>query len=205
MALVAQRRAAAHDHAAVRQPAQDLGLVAVAQRDPGEVGLAVTGGQAALVQLVPDVQAFDGDALHAPLHLVLVAQRLDGRHLRQGVYRERLAHAVHRQPEVLGAQGVAHPQPAEPVDLREGAQQDQVGVAVGQWQRLVGVLERGELHVGLVEDHAHVARQPGDERVDRLDRKRRGGRVVGVADEHDPGCGRHLARHRLQVVTPLGV
>ena len=63
-----------------------------------------------------------------------------------------------REPEVLRAERVARPQPAEAVDLGEGAEQDQVGVPLEQVERLVGVLERRELHVGLVEDHRHVAR-----------------------------------------------
>ena len=43
------------------------------------------------------------------------------------------------------------------------------------------------------------------ERLDRVETDRRRGRVVGVADHHEPRCNRNLARHRLQVVPVLGI
>ena len=94
-----------------------------------------------------------------------------------------------RQPELLRAERVAHPQPAEAVDLGEGAQQDQVRVPVEQRDRLVGVLERRELHVRLVDDHGDVARQLGHELVDRG--RRQGGGASGCS-----GCRRSRSAWR---------
>ena len=50
-----------------------------------------------------------------------------------------------------------------------------------------------------------MARQRGHEGVDLLDRQRRGGRVVGVADEDHPRRGGHLACHGREVVAGVGV
>ena len=72
-----------------------------------------------------------------------MVERLERRGLGGGVEEERLAHLVDRGAEALrAAQRVADPQPAEPVDLGERAQQDEVRVALEQVERLVGVVEQ---------------------------------------------------------------
>ncbi len=114
----------------------------------------------------------DGDALgdragDALGDRVLVGERLDRGGLGERVAEERLAHLVDRAREVLrAAQREADAQPAETVDLGEGAQQHEVGMAVEQLDRGVGVVEQVELAVGLVEDHADVRGDLGDERGD---------------------------------------
>jgi hypothetical protein len=73
-------------------------------------------------------------------------------------------------------------------------------VALEQIERRVGIVERVELAVGLVDDHADVARHTLDERGHGLggQRGRRG--VVGVADD-DQARGRgDLLRHGIEVV-----
>ena len=76
----------------------------------------------------------DGDALgdrarDAVLDGVLVGQRLDRGGLGERVAEERLAHLVERARQLFGAaQGEADAQAAQPVDLGERAQEDQVGV-----------------------------------------------------------------------------
>src|SRR4051794_15953209 len=57
VALVAERLAATDDHAALGQPLHHGGLVAVAERDPGEVCLAVGRLEAALAELLLHVEA----------------------------------------------------------------------------------------------------------------------------------------------------
>ena len=74
-----------------------------------------------------------------------------------------------------------------------------------QPDRLVGVLEDVELAVGLVEDHRDVPRNVGDERRDVLERQRGRGRVVRVADDHEPRRDGDLLAHRREVVLVLGV
>ena len=98
------------------------------------------------------------------------------------------------------AQREADAQAAQAVDLGEGPQQHQVGVRVEQLQRGVGVVERVELAVGLVKDHAHVRRHLGEEVGDVRQRHGGAGGVVGVADDHQPRGDGDLAQHRAQVV-----
>ena len=69
-----------------------------------------------------------------------------------------------------------------------------------QVERVVRVLQRRELDVGLVEEDRDVARQLAHEGVDHVGRQRSGGRVVGIVDDHDARSDSHLACHRLQVV-----
>src|SRR5215210_8575540 len=75
-ALLAERPAGPNDHAALREPAHDLVLVTVADRDPGEVRLAVGGLEAALLQLRLNVHSLDRGLLHATLQLVHVVESL---------------------------------------------------------------------------------------------------------------------------------
>ena len=71
---------------------------------------------------------------------------------------ERLADLVDGGAEGLrAAQREPDAQPGEAVDLREGPQQDEVGMGVEQVDGRVGVVERVELAVGLVDDHADVS------------------------------------------------
>ena len=138
--------------------------------------------------------------------LVLVVERLHRGGLRRRVAEERLAHLVDRRPQLVGAaQRVADAQPAEPVDLRERAQQHEVRVLLQQVDRVGGVLEQAELDVGLVEDHADVPRDAGHELRDLVQRQRGRGRVVRVADDQQPGGGGDLLAHRFEVVAMLGV
>ncbi len=91
--------------------------------------------------------------------LVLVRERLDRGGLGERVAEERLAHLVERARQLArAAQREADAQPAEAVDLREGPQQHEVGVAREQLDRGVGIVEQVELAVGLVDDHADVRR-----------------------------------------------
>src|SRR4051812_47024481 len=164
VALVTERLAAADDHAALGEALHDRGLVAFAERDPGEVRLAVGRLEAALAELLLHVQALDRGALDAGRDLVLVLEGLDRRRQRQRVDAERLPHEVDGAPEVVAArERVAHAQPAQPVHLRERAQQDEVRVLLQQGQRVVRVLQRRELDVRLVEEDRHVPRQRPDE------------------------------------------
>ena len=112
--------------------------------------------------------------------------------LRGGVAEERLAHLVDRGAEVLGAaQGEADAQPAQPVDLREGPQEHEVRVPLEQVERRVGVVEHVELAVGLVEDHADVAR----------DAARRTPRSRRAAPPSTSGCsGCRRSRRRVATV-----
>ena len=124
---------------------------------------------------------------------VLVGERLDRRGLGEGVAEERLAHLVERPRQLLrAAQREADAQPAEAVDLGEGAQQHEVGVALEQLDRGVGVLEQVELAVGLVDDHAHVRRDLGEEVGDARQRQRGARGVVRVADDHQARRDRDL-------------
>src|SRR3954468_12182258 len=124
-ALLAQRFPGANDHALLREAVHDLALVALAERDPGEVRLAVRALESPLLELRLRVHALDGVLLAPPLDLVLVIQRLGRGRQGQRVYGERLAYAIHREPEFLRPERVAHAQTAEAVDLGEGAQQDE--------------------------------------------------------------------------------
>src|SRR3954452_15154182 len=151
VALVTERLAATDDHAALGEPLHDRGLVAVAERDPGEVRLAVGRLEAALAELLLHVQALYRRALDARRHLVLVLEGLGRGRQRQRVDAERLADDVDSAAEVVRArERVADPETAQAVDLAEGAQQHQVRVLREQRERLVRVLERRELDVGLV-------------------------------------------------------
>ena len=144
--------------------------------------------------------------LHAPGDLVLVAQRLGGGGLGGGVGEERLAHLVDRRAELLGAaQGEAHPQPAQAVDLGERAQEDEVRVVAQEVDGGVGVVQRGELAVGLVHDHAHVGRDALHQFRQRGRRHGGAGRVVGVADDQQAGGHRHRLGQRVEVVAVVGV
>ena len=159
------------------------------------------GSMPELAQLVLELHPLGEVALDAPRHLVLVLESLERGRLRGRVAEERLAHLVDRHPEALrAAQRVADPQPAQPVDLAERPQQHEVRVLVEQRHRLVGVLQHVELDVGLVEDHRDVARDAADEVRDLVDRQRRRGRVVRVADDHEPGRARDLLGHLVQLV-----
>ena len=89
------------------QAVDHLDLVAVAERDPGEVRLAVGRLEAALLRARTRRAALDRGLLHAALDLVLVTERLGGGRLGEGVDRERLADAVDRQAELLRAERVA--------------------------------------------------------------------------------------------------
>src|SRR3954471_22534624 len=110
VALVAERRATPDDHAALGEPLHHRGLVAVAERDPREVRLAVGRLEAALAELLLHVQALDRGALDPVRHLVLVVERLGRGGQREGVDAERLADEVDRAPEVVAArERVAHP------------------------------------------------------------------------------------------------
>jgi hypothetical protein len=102
-----------------------------------------------------------------------VLQGLHRRGLRGRAAEERLADLVHRGDERgVAGQRVAHPQAGQAVDLRERAQEDEVGVARQQVDRRVGVVEHGELAVGLVQHDADVPRHRLHERPQRLEADR---------------------------------
>ena len=67
-------------------------------------------------------------------------------------------------------------------------------------QRVDPVVAADELPVGLVDDHHDVRRHPVEERLELGVADRRSGRVVGRADEHDPGALGDRGRHRVEVV-----
>src|SRR4051812_26471599 len=103
VALVTERLAAADDHAALGEPLHHRGLVSVAERDPGEVRLAVARFEAALAELLLDVQALYGRAINARRPLVLVLERLGRGRQREGVDAERLADDVNGGAEIVRA------------------------------------------------------------------------------------------------------
>ena len=181
-----ERAAGAHEHAALGELLDDLGLV-LADVEPDEVRVRLGDAQPEPLELDDQRGPLGEVALDAAGHLVLVLERLDRRGLGGRVAEERLADLVDRGAERLrAAQRVAHAQAAEPVDLRERPQQHEVRVLGEQLDRVLGVLQQRELDVGLVEDHGDVARDPRDERRDLGERQRRRGRVVRVADDHEP-------------------
>ena len=192
-----------------RTRALDLGgLVVVACREvePDEVGLRLGRLHAEPAQPVLEPDPLGEVALDAAGDLVLVVERLERGGLRGGVAEERLADLVDGGAEVLrAAEAEADAQPAEAVDLGEGAQQDEVRVPLEQADRLVRVLQDVELGVGLVEDHGDVRRDVGDERLDVLERQRGRGRVVRVADDDEPRGDGDLLAHLVQVVLVVGV
>jgi hypothetical protein len=61
------------------------------------------------------------------------------------------------------------------------------------------------LAVGLVEDHADVARNALQEGLDLLQRQRGGRGVVGIADQDEPRGDGHLGGQGVEVVAVLGV
>ena len=65
---------------------------------------------------------------------------------------------------------------------------------------LLGILEQAELDVGLVEDHRDLPRHALHEVLDLVQRQRGRGRVVRVADDHQPRGGVDLLGHRVEVV-----
>ena len=96
-------------------------------------------------------------------------------------------------------------QAGEAVGLGERAQDHEVVEAAQQVERGVRVLDGLELDVGLVEDHEHVRRDALEQRADRVAREVRAGRVVRVADQHQPRLLGDRGRHRIQVVdVPVG-
>ena len=99
--LRAQRAAGADEHAALGQPAHDLRLVALAQRDPAEVGLRVGGLQAEPAQALGDRGALGDGAGHPFDDRVLVGQRLDRRDLGERVAEERLADLIDRPGQIV--------------------------------------------------------------------------------------------------------
>src|SRR4051794_29453604 len=73
-----ERAAGAHQHAALRQPAHDLGLLAaLAEIEPDEVGLRVRRLDADLAQPLLDADPLGQVALDAAGDLVLVVERLE--------------------------------------------------------------------------------------------------------------------------------
>src|SRR5690606_40813594 len=90
--------------------------------------------------------------------ILLVVERRTGGHQGQAVDVERLADAVKDVGDLRRGRRVADPQTGQAVGLAQGAGNDQVRVA-GQVVEAVGQLARlGELDVGLVQHHDHIAR-----------------------------------------------
>lgn len=104
------------------------------------------------------------------------------------------------------AHGVSDTRPREAVRLGEGAQHDDVRVPRRDHTAAVdGAGLRDELGVGLVEDHEHIARHAGEERVERVLRDDGTGRIVRTADDdHARPVGDGI-RHRIEVMTACGV
>ena len=126
----------------------------------------------------------DDEAARAlPVRLVL--ERGERRDLAEAVHVVGLADAVQPVQRLGAGDRVAHAEPGERRDLREGAEQDQPRVAPQQRDavRVLGVVD--EVTVRLIEDHERrVVAERLEERAQRLlahDRRRR---VVGRA-EHD--------------------
>ena len=130
-------------------------------------------------------------------------ERLDGGDLGQPIDIEGLTHLVQRHPEFGGAQAVADAQPAQPVDLGEGAQHDDVLVGGLELQSVLAVGRRHELVVGLVDHDQHVTGDGLDQPCDLGHRDVGTGRVVGVAHDDHLGARRDRGDHRLEIVREI--
>ncbi len=100
MAGVAERRAGTNGDLALSQAGDDVGLLGVAEVDPGEVGLGLGGRKAELAQAFLDPEALGDRALDPRRHVVLVQDRLGPRGLGEGVDAEGLTHSVDRGAEL---------------------------------------------------------------------------------------------------------
>ena len=161
--------------------------------------------QAELANALLHPDPLDDRALDPARDVVLVADRLGGGRLSDRVDAERLAHGVDGGAKRRRAERVADPQPGEPVDLGEGAQQDQVREPAPEVDRRVGIVVELELDVGLVDDHGDVVGDPLEQLPDPRRRQVGGGRVVGVADDQDLGRGGELGDHRVEIVGVIAV
>ena len=98
--------------------------------EPAEVGLRLGRLEPQRAQALVDRDALGDRARDAVFDGVLVGERLDRGGLGEGVAEERLADLVERPRQLLrAAQREADAQPAQAVDLGEGAQQHEVGCA----------------------------------------------------------------------------
>ena len=109
VAGAAERRARLGLHAGSGQRVDDLGLVAVAEIDPGEVRLRVRRSQAELAEPLLDEDPLDQVLLHPVDDVVLVEDRLGGRRLSEEVDAERLADGVDGGAELRASRARTRP------------------------------------------------------------------------------------------------
>ncbi len=95
-------------------------------------------------------------------------------------------------------------QSGQAVRLGEGPQDTDIGPVTVELDtvRHLGVAD--ELAVGLVEHHQHVSRHPVEEALQLRPPHDRAGRVVGVADEDQPGPVGDRVGHRVEIVHVTG-
>ena len=98
------------------------------------------------------------------------------------------------------ADAVADADAREPVDLREGPQHDGSRSPRRQRERVREIGPPHELVVGLVDREHDVLGQRRHEALERLGADARAGRVVRIADHHDPRALRDRGEHRVEVV-----
>ena len=135
-------------------------LGAAGQRQPDEVGLRRWDGVAGLAQCRSHPGAFGDDGVGAGEKFVGRVEGGDRCRLRDARRAERDVHLAERGDDVGIADGVADPQPRQPVGLRERAQHNDIAVRANQPEAVGQHVVGDVLDIRLVERDQDVAEAP---------------------------------------------
>ncbi len=133
----------------------------------------------------------------------LVVQGGHRRHLPEPVDVEGQLDLLQRVAHRPRGDDVSHPQPRQPVDLGEGAGDDQVGVVIQVCQG-IGMTGVGHVFdVGLVQDQQDAGGERLQHQLEFLPGDRRSGGVEGRAERHVLGALAHRREHGRNVLAVI--
>ena len=178
-------------------------MVVVANFDQHEVAERRHILQVNLVKKCCQLQITGGIQGRALLQELRVAQRRNGRRLRQRIDIERLPDAIQQIGNSRLCNPETDPQTGQAVRFRERARHQQIRISPDPFGRFVLQFRRQIFVVGFIQHHHHFRRHHFQERFDGCRRQESTGRIIRVGDIDQPGVGRDRARHCSQIVAVI--